>query len=174
MIYGQTLTSSLGAASWRCPGCVSNGLEQDKVKPSPSSAACRRSSAHKIARDLLPAHRGAYKPDSYSIFSTLIPDDDPMDGSRQLRKRKSTSDPPDEVQRSASQKRRHLKSSSVLPVAQLGGETPGIEGGLARNSADDASLRQPRSTIPRHSRKKRKPLFPLSSMIRTFFLSRFA
>ena len=44
-----------------------------------------------MARDLLPSARGGIKPDSHSVFNTLILDEDPMDGSRSLRKRKTPS-----------------------------------------------------------------------------------
>ena len=56
-----------------------------------ASLSVRRSSAPKLARDLLPSQRGAIKPDSHSVFNHLIVDDDPMDGSRLLRKRKTSS-----------------------------------------------------------------------------------
>ncbi|KAJ8123897.1 hypothetical protein ONZ43_g254 [Nemania bipapillata] len=56
---------------------------------SPSSA--RRASAPQIARDLLPPQRGLNKPDSHSMFNQLVLDEDPMDGSRVLRKRKTSS-----------------------------------------------------------------------------------
>ena len=52
----------------------------------------RRSSATKFTKDLLPAPRGGSKPGSHSVFNNLILDDDPLDGSRSLRKRKSSSE----------------------------------------------------------------------------------
>lgn len=75
--------------NWRCSNCVENDLQPD-VKQTGMASTRRRSSAPKITRDLLPAHRGAMKPDSHSVFNTLILDDDPMDGSRSLRKRKAS------------------------------------------------------------------------------------
>ena len=54
--------------------------------------ARRRSSATKFTKDLLPAPRGGSKPGSHSVFNNLILDDDPLDGSRSLRKRKSSSE----------------------------------------------------------------------------------
>lgn len=53
----------------------------------------RRPSSSRIARDLLPAPRGGSRPGSHSVFNTLILDDDPLDGSRSLRKRKASSEP---------------------------------------------------------------------------------
>ena len=60
------------------------------------NSATRRSSAPKLARDLLPSQRGAPKPDSHSVFNQLVLDEDPMDGSRVLRKRKTSSAEADE------------------------------------------------------------------------------
>ena len=59
------------------------------------SAMLRQSPAPKFARDLLPAQRGSSKPGSHSMFNTLILSDDPMDGSRSLRKRKASSESQD-------------------------------------------------------------------------------
>ncbi|KAF2812406.1 uncharacterized protein BDZ99DRAFT_439527 [Mytilinidion resinicola] len=50
------------------------------------------SSVPKLARDLLPAHRGVDKPGQHSVFNDLILPDDPMDGSRSLRKRKASNE----------------------------------------------------------------------------------
>jgi histone acetyltransferase SAS3 len=72
----------------------------------------RRSSVPKLARDLLPAARGGIKPNSHSVFNNLILDDDPMDGSRSLRKRKNSSTEADEpAPRATSRKRRRSTAS---------------------------------------------------------------
>jgi histone acetyltransferase SAS3 len=55
-----------------------------------------RATAPKVARDLLPSQKGATKPDSHSVFNQLVLDEDPMDGSRVLRKRKTSSVEADE------------------------------------------------------------------------------
>lgn len=49
-----------------------------------------------MTRDLLPASRGISRPNSHSVFNNLILDDDPLDGSRSLRKRKASSEPQDQ------------------------------------------------------------------------------
>lgn len=72
---------------WRCKDCTQNGLERTESKNSDHE---ERNSAPQIARELLPAARGGIQPGSHSVFNSLILDDDPMDGSRSLRKRKST------------------------------------------------------------------------------------
>jgi histone acetyltransferase SAS3 len=61
-----------------------------EVEEHPDPAA-RRISRDRIAGDLLPPQRGAIKPDSHSVFNQLIAPEDPMDGSRFLRKRKTSS-----------------------------------------------------------------------------------
>lgn len=66
---------------------------QNKLEPDPvqDTAGRRRVGAHNLARDLLPASTSSSAPGSHSIFNSLIIDDDPMDGSRSLRKRKTSS-----------------------------------------------------------------------------------
>lgn len=85
-----------------------NGRDEDEAeqenngnasKFSPSSSRSGRNSlresVQKVARELLPAQRGA-KPNSHSIYNQLVLDDDPMDGSRNLRKRKASTTEPEE------------------------------------------------------------------------------
>ncbi|KZL87788.1 moz sas family protein [Colletotrichum incanum] len=71
---------------------------------SPSS---RRSTASQVARDLLPAQKGTIKPDSHSVFNHLLLDGDPMDGSRVLRKRKTSSVEADDIVMSLRKRRRN-------------------------------------------------------------------
>lgn len=68
-----------------------DSLPLDGIINADSPPATRRAAAPKLARDLLPSQRGAVKPDSHSVFNQLVLDDDPMDGSRVLRKRKTSS-----------------------------------------------------------------------------------
>lgn len=84
---------------WTCPECVASSNDEDDddapsingIIDADSPPATRRATAPKLARDLLPSQRGAVKPDSHSVFNQLVLDDDPMDGSRVLRKRKTSS-----------------------------------------------------------------------------------
>lgn len=91
--------------SWTCSDCA-NASDQEQeddedeednaasingIVNADSPPATRRATAPKLARDLLPSQRGALKPDSHSVFNQLVLDDDPMDGSRVLRKRKTSS-----------------------------------------------------------------------------------
>ncbi|KFY50003.1 hypothetical protein V496_09660, partial [Pseudogymnoascus sp. VKM F-4515 (FW-2607)] len=87
----EALEADEDAAKWRCPGCVSNALEPETVNQETPS-------------------RGAIKPDSHSVFNNLIVDDDPMDGSRLLRKRKTSSAEAEEGVLSSVGKRRKRAS----------------------------------------------------------------
>jgi histone acetyltransferase SAS3 len=103
---GPLLTWS-GPENWRCPKCAedsdseadADGDEEADLfgmVDANASPATRRASAPKLARDLLPSQRGATKPDSHSMFNQLVLDEDPLDGSRVLRKRKTSSVEDDE------------------------------------------------------------------------------
>ncbi|KAI0104391.1 hypothetical protein F4814DRAFT_430612 [Daldinia grandis] len=98
-------------SNWRCPDCAADDSGSDSEVPfghedakgdhdmeldgaddsdlSPTTTSL--STAPKLARDLLPSQRGMNKPDSHSVFNQLVLDEDPMDGSRVLRKRKTSS-----------------------------------------------------------------------------------
>ncbi|KAI1141831.1 hypothetical protein F5Y05DRAFT_373919 [Hypoxylon sp. FL0543] len=127
------LDAKNNASNWKCPDCAADdassnseaefGLENtegdqdreleggvDDGDLSPTST--NRSTAPKLARDLLPSQRGMNKPDSHSMFNQLVLDEDPMDGSRVLRKRK-TSSPEAEEEVMSLRKRRKNTSESV-------------------------------------------------------------
>ncbi|KUJ21768.1 uncharacterized protein LY89DRAFT_714817 [Mollisia scopiformis] len=93
----EALKNDEDAENWYCPGCVENKLvpadadaDPEAEVGEPLDPAARRISRDRIAGDLLPPQR-AIKPDSHSVFNQLIAPDDPMDGSRLLRKRKTSS-----------------------------------------------------------------------------------
>ncbi|MCJ1312175.1 hypothetical protein MMC25_005849 [Agyrium rufum] len=94
---------------WRCPDCISNALEPDK---SEEAVRRRRSSTSKLTRDLLPVP-SLSKPGSHSVFNTLILDDDPLDGSRALRKRKTSSEDADEHSRTSSKRTKRQASTAT-------------------------------------------------------------
>ncbi|KAK4145237.1 uncharacterized protein C8A04DRAFT_10802 [Dichotomopilus funicola] len=93
-----------GSDAWTCPRCADdsdsdvvgdlevdmNGINDEDVGP-----ATRRSTAPKAARDLLSSHTSPTNPDSH-LSNNSIHDEDPTDGSRVLRKRKSSSVEADE------------------------------------------------------------------------------
>ncbi|EMC98349.1 hypothetical protein BAUCODRAFT_422566 [Baudoinia panamericana UAMH 10762] len=147
-----SLASDEDASRWRCKDCVSNGLEADfKDVPKVLSSARRRSSAPRMARDLLPAARGGIRPDSHSVFNTLILDEDPMDGSRSLRKRKTPSADGDDNSRAPARKRRKADTpdhgSSMLN---------GVDHAVSSvNDAVDADSPRSRSGRPQRNMKPR-------------------
>jgi histone acetyltransferase SAS3 len=101
---------------WKCSDCASadhneQQSEQEEGEDvnggddiSPTSS--RRATAPKVARDLFPAQK-ATKPDAHSIYNTLVLDDDPMDGSRILRKRKTSSAEAEETVMSLRKRRKN-------------------------------------------------------------------
>lgn len=102
---------------WRCPSCIENGFQSAKDSP---NGQLRSSSAPKITRDLLPAQRGIPKPGSHSMFSTLILSDDPMDGSRSLRKRKASTESGERVPVEIRKRPRRATSEVDKPKPQAG------------------------------------------------------
>ena len=115
---------------WFCPECVANHLVPEvvpaEIEEEQLDAAARRISRDQIAGNLLPSQR-AVKPDSHSVFNTLIDPDDPLDGSRLLRKRKTSTDVTergdDNSRRKTREKHTHVKEShdslpsEILPKA---------------------------------------------------------
>ncbi|OHE93448.1 MOZ/SAS family protein [Colletotrichum orchidophilum] len=136
------------AFQWKCPDCASvddapadgfqgkaspeyaeklgleHGREPDAEHEVGLSPSSRRSIASQVARDLLPPQKGTSKPDSHSVFNHLLLNDDPMDGTRVLRKRKTSSVEAEEVVMSLRKRRRNTskdrESSHGAGTAQDG------------------------------------------------------
>ncbi|TKX18218.1 MOZ/SAS-like protein 2 [Elsinoe australis] len=144
----EALAAEDDPSRWRCKTCVENGLEPDEdqedLLDDNTNAALRRSSAPKLARDLLPAARGGIKPGSHSVFNNLILDEDPMDGSRSLRKRKSTTEERDD-NTGGDQKRRRLSTvtdtEENVRVARAQSPGPTTANGADGEGPDDRSGR---------------------------------
>ncbi|KAH0544567.1 hypothetical protein FGG08_001339 [Glutinoglossum americanum] len=103
------------AQQWRCPNCVENALQPDADHDHDTGSTLRRRSSAQITRDLLPSQRGNSRPNSHSVFNQLIVNDDPMDGSRLLRKRKASADELEALSlpsAAAARKRKRLASVS--------------------------------------------------------------
>ena len=80
-----------------------------------------------MARDLLPAYRGVPRPGSHSVFNNLILDDDPLDGSRSLRKRKASSDEADVQSKASSKRQKQQQQQSADSSSEaLGSPSPSI------------------------------------------------
>ncbi|KAK4133612.1 hypothetical protein BT67DRAFT_422798 [Trichocladium antarcticum] len=132
----EALRSGEGPETWRCPKCAlddsdsdvaaemdENGAGMNGIADTTSPPATRRASAPKLARDLLPSQKGAVKADSHSVFSQLVLDEDPMDGSRILRKRKTSSIDPDEHLMALRKRRRNTLESQSNDGTATGPDT---------------------------------------------------
>jgi histone acetyltransferase SAS3 len=163
---------------WRCTACINNDLhedsdDEDDHEPSESLTRRRLSSVPKLARDLLPSHRGV-DPGGHSIFKELILPDDPPDGTRSLRKRKASyeEDVPQPVRTNRNKPR--ASEASKSPVAGLSAiaSSPAARPrsarsarsamtdahdaeGDAQHTASDEDGSRPRATRPRRSKPKR-------------------
>lgn len=150
-------------ADWRCPSCIENGVEPDKSRSS-SPRRRSKSSVPKMARDLLPAVRGTIKPGSHSVFNTLILLDEPLDGSRSLRKRKA-SDESDVKVRPEPRKRQRRSTSEVDPLmaestTPIDGKLESVEEVTEVMSIEQATASSPKSRGPRirPQRRSDRPL----------------
>ena len=85
----NTLQPETALEDWRCSGCVENALEPSVLIRKLSVSSSR------MARNLLATGQDVGRPLKHSIFNTLILEDDLMDGSRTLRKRKASSEAAD-------------------------------------------------------------------------------
>lgn len=180
----KSLTTDDDTEKWRCPDCVDNALEPDNTEEAVSR---RRSSASKFTRDLLPAQRGASRPGSHSVFNNLILDDDPLDGSRSLRKRKASSDEVDAQSKTSSKRRKRRRSVSSgseesrsplplpLPLLSLSAEhsqEDRVEEVVEEVSAvenskveiTNASPKQPKASRPARPRRPKKEVKKSNSL----------
>ena len=130
-------------------------MEPDETEEAVSR---RRSSASRLTRDLLPAARGTSRPGSHSIFNTLIVEDDPLDGSRSLRKRKTSHDQ-DEATPAPSKRRKRTASKAAsefsgTPFAvEAGNDGDDEEAAVEATEAASTSTRKSRSSRPSRSRR---------------------
>ncbi|KAI1957270.1 Histone acetyltransferase [Ophidiomyces ophidiicola] len=127
--------------NWRCPPCVQNKLEADPEEQQESS---RRSITSNIAKELLPAHSGSLGPNSHSIFENPILDDDPLDGTRSLRKRKASIDEVDN-HRPLTRKRRRRPTDDLIDASQVNEDAVDQEGDLSNPSARSSRRRARKS-----------------------------
>jgi histone acetyltransferase SAS3 len=147
---------------------VENALEPENPEETISR---RRPSATKFTRDLLPAQRGVSRPGSHSVFNTLILDDDPLDGSRSLRKRKASSEQDEAAVTSRKRQRNETSRSDsgrLAPIAPIseGIKETGITNGAPAYTDECAekggafarkqrSSRASRSRVPKSANQKR-------------------
>jgi histone acetyltransferase SAS3 len=161
----QVYTDSvLDVKQWRCTVCISNEL----LEKDPSEKLIR-SSVPKLAKDLLPSHRGQ-DPGGHSIFNNLILPDDPGDGSRSLRKRKASLE--DEAPGRSFRKKRKSSDASRSEVgASVAATSPhaqtrsvitdGNDTDGAPNTASEHDSMRVRSSRARRTKPKRNDKRPL-------------
>lgn len=107
----------------------------------------RRTSAPKIARDLLPSQRGVV-PNSHSVFDTLIIGDS-SDGGRLLRHKRKTPSLEAEEESSRPQRKRRRDNSSKENEKSSGGGSVRSSGSRAKkspineNTGDEIELGEP-------------------------------
>ncbi|PSN60989.1 hypothetical protein BS50DRAFT_639667 [Corynespora cassiicola Philippines] len=130
----NTLSPDDDPKKWKCTACIQNSLEEAKENAE-SLTRRRLSSVPKLARDLLPSHRGA-DPGGHSIFNELILPDEPADGTRSLRKRKASHEEEVLALRQTRKKRR----SSELSKSEVGGSVAASSPrALAKSTATDGN-----------------------------------
>ena len=122
-------------SKWKCLECIGDdvamasgdsdgddmvdaGLLHEEISP----PLTRRSNASQLEADLLPAQRGA-RPDSHSVFNQLVVDGDPMDGSRTLRKRKTSPADAEAEEVGMSLRKRRRNVTVEAPPASSAGDT---------------------------------------------------
>ncbi|KAI1763911.1 hypothetical protein GGR53DRAFT_496010 [Hypoxylon sp. FL1150] len=130
---------------------ISGGVDDNDLSPTSTN----RSTAPKLARDLLPSQRGVNKPDSHSVFNQLVLDEDPMDGSRVLRKRKSSSAEAEEERMSLRKRKKNTSDESIQDEATEEKATPAEASArlrLGRSLRQKASNPEPRCIILKKSR----------------------
>ncbi|KAF1944799.1 hypothetical protein EJ02DRAFT_397715 [Clathrospora elynae] len=112
----NTLSPDDNAQHWRCNHCINNGFQEGE-EPEESSSRRRQSSANKLTKELLPSHRGGVDPGGHSIFKDLILPDEPVDGIRSLRKRKTSHEDEAPLPSRQTRKKRRPSETSKSDVA---------------------------------------------------------
>ncbi|KKK18589.1 hypothetical protein ARAM_005268 [Aspergillus rambellii] len=84
----NALNNADDTGPWRCPTCRREKLEPSSKEDAPPR---RKSGPKNMRKELLPAHSGGEGSNFHSIFNTVTNDDDLLNSSRSLRKRKTLS-----------------------------------------------------------------------------------
>jgi histone acetyltransferase SAS3 len=93
--WAGCLTRMTDAKKWKCPDCHTGESEDEHMDEDAIEEDVRptsqQSDVPRMARDLLAVPIGSDDGDSHSVFNELVLQEDPGDGSRLLRKRKTSS-----------------------------------------------------------------------------------
>ncbi|KAK4189383.1 putative histone acetyltransferase [Podospora australis] len=123
----KALNAQNGPENWKCLKCADTEsdveMDIDGITDASAPPSARRANAPKLARDLLPSPKGTFKPNAHSVYNQLVLDEDPLDGSRVLRKRKTSSiEPPDEHVMALRKRRRNTTDEPSNDDATSGRE----------------------------------------------------
>ncbi|KAJ5202747.1 hypothetical protein N7449_004826 [Penicillium cf. viridicatum] len=129
---------------WRCPSCVHNNLEPDTIK-NPATETGLGASA--LPKELLPAHAGTHDEGFHSIFNTGV-DDEMLNSSRSLRKRKASSIEAEEHTPVLRKRLRQTSFRSDHPILN----DAALEGGDPTGDGDVHSPARTRSVRVRRTR----------------------
>ncbi|KOS38050.1 hypothetical protein ACN38_g11149 [Penicillium nordicum] len=129
---------------WRCPSCVQNNLEPDTTNPATETGL----GAPALPKELLPAHAGTHDEGFHSIFNTGV-DDEMLNSSRSLRKRKASSIEAEEQHTPVLRKR--LRQTSFRSDHLISNDA-GLEGGDLTGDGDVHSPARTRSVRVRRTR----------------------
>ncbi|KAI3321273.1 hypothetical protein HD806DRAFT_204142 [Xylariaceae sp. AK1471] len=189
----NAINDRTAASKWKCPECIDDNdsdfdseagaadddvdaegdvdmNDDDENQGDISPTSTRRASAPQIARDLLPPQRGASKPDSHSMFNQLVLDEDPMDGSRVLRKRKTSSAEAEEDVMSLRKRRKNTSDGSIQGDATQD-QGNGEEASTRPRSARSLRLKVPNSEPPCSVIKKTRSSLTLKMRVNAAELS---
>ncbi|KAH6865785.1 hypothetical protein BKA58DRAFT_390126 [Alternaria rosae] len=112
----NTLSPDDDAKLWRCEECINNFPTEAEEEADEPSTRRRRSSLNKLTKELLPSHRGV-DPEGHSIFKELILPDEPADGLRSLRKRKTSQEEEAPIPSRQTRKKRRPSEASNSDAA---------------------------------------------------------
>lgn len=127
----------IDAKKWKCPNCYTGESDdenlEDEAIDEPERPPSQHSDVPRMARDLLAVPIGSDDGDSHSVFNELVLQEDPGDGTRLLRKRKTSSAEPDEVAISVRKRRRNASLGTAHDDDGADSNNP-IEVGASRSA----------------------------------------
>lgn len=107
----------IDARKWKCPECYTEESDAEDNEDDAIDDDARPTSQHsdmpRMARNLLAVPMGSDDGDAHSVFNELVLQEDPMDGSRLLRKRKTSSIEPDDAVILMRKRRRHPSAGTT-------------------------------------------------------------
>ncbi|KAL3461440.1 hypothetical protein BJX64DRAFT_161901 [Aspergillus heterothallicus] len=130
--------------SWRCPTCHQENLEPSSKEDTTSPR--RKSGPKNMRKELLPAHSGTDGSNFHSIFNTVTVDDDLLNSSRSLRKRKTLS--ADVEEHTPVLRKRQRQTHTPQQLEQFDSQDQG---------KDDADSLSPVRTRSRRTTRKEEP-----------------